>query len=113
MSEKVHNKLVRDKIPSIIESEGQTPHFRELDDEAYRRELLRKLIEEVDEFVRDGGSLEERADIAEVLLALDRELGFSAEDIEKVRANKQAERGGFSGRIFLEKVVQHDEETNS
>jgi len=100
-----YGKLVRGKIASIIKNNGEQPVFRRLEnDEEYRKALLNKLREEVDEFIADGGSLGERVDIEEVLRAIDEEFGFTPADIEEARRDKHDERGGFEDRVFLEDV---------
>lgn len=111
MGEVVHNKLVRDGIPGIIRADGGEPITRVLDDADYRRELLRKLVEEATELLESDGSLDERGDVEEVLRALDEHLGHDTEAIEQARADKATKRGGFMGRIFLEKVIT-DERTD-
>ena len=50
---KKYNKLVRDKIPTIMLKDGQLPTTRILDDEEYIKELNKKLTEEVNEYL-DG-----------------------------------------------------------
>lgn len=100
-----HNKLVRDGIPGIIKKSGAVPKTRLLDDGEYKTRLLEKLIEEASELLEDPG-LEERADVQEVLLAIDGIFGFSSEKIEDVRSQKLAQRGGFEDRIFLEFVEE-------
>lgn len=104
MSEKVYNKLVRDGIPGIIREHGEDPQTRILNDEEFRRELLQKLIEEARELL-ESGTLEERADVAEVLKAIDELMDWTPAQIETARAQKAAERGGFNDRIFLEKTI--------
>lgn len=99
---KTYNKLVRDKIPEIIRADGLEPSMRILDDDEYLAELVKKLREELAEFESDQ-SLEELADIAEVVLALADVLGGRAE-LEKTRKEKSAKRGGFKKKIYLENV---------
>ena len=96
----VYNKLVRDKIPAIIEAQGERPHIRVLDEEAYSRLLEVKLDEEVSEFHQDK-SLEELADILEVVYALAENLGHSREELVEAYQIKHTKRGGFRDRIFL------------
>ena len=100
-----HNKLVRDKIPEIITSHGETPVTRVLNEAEYRHELLKKLVEEATELLESNGSLEERADVAEVLRALDETLQVDSRELEAMRAKKAVDRGAFRDRIYLEKTV--------
>jgi len=105
MSETIYNKLVRDRIPEIIEANGDKAVTRVLGDEAYKRALLEKLIEEAREPLESNGSLDERADIAEVLAAIDDLFAWSHSDIITVKEDKNDKRGAFIRRIYLEKVV--------
>jgi predicted house-cleaning noncanonical NTP pyrophosphatase (MazG superfamily) len=98
---KKHNKLVRDKIPAICQANGDTPHFRVIDDEEYLKALLDKDDEESQE-LRENPSLEELADKLEVLYAIANLLGHSPAEVENARVKKAKERGGFAKRIFLE-----------
>jgi predicted house-cleaning noncanonical NTP pyrophosphatase (MazG superfamily) len=98
---KQFNKLVRDRIPEIIEKTGETPVTRVLEPAEYRAALLQKLAEETAECQQDPCA-EELADLQEVILALAADLGLTPEALEAVRAKKAAERGGFAGKIFLE-----------
>lgn len=100
-----HNKLIRDKIPEIIKSSGRTPVIRTLDDTEYLTELDRKLNEECAEYQADK-SLEELADMLEVIYAIAEARGHSLEELERVRAEKAAKRGGFKKRIYLERVEE-------
>jgi predicted house-cleaning noncanonical NTP pyrophosphatase (MazG superfamily) len=108
VGEIVYNKLVRDGIPAVIKNDNQTPVIRTLDNDEYKRQLLEKLIEEATELRDSNGDLGERADIAEVLRALDDVLGYTDDEIETARAQKAAKRGGFEQKIFLEKAITHD-----
>ena len=100
---KIHNKLVRDKIPQIIEASGKISVTHVLAEKEYIAALETKLNEEVAEYQADK-NLEEMADVLEVLQALCVARGFSLEELEAVRAKKAEERGGFVERIFLEYV---------
>ncbi len=107
MSEKTFNKLVRDKIPAIIENNGEVAVTRVLDDEEYKTELITKLQEEVKEFL-ESEETEELADIVEVIYGLLNYKGVSIQEFEKIRLNKVQKRGGFQGKIFLEKTIKQD-----
>jgi len=95
-----HGKLVRDKIPQIIRSRGQEPVIYTADIEEYSTRLRDKLREEVEEYLASDDDREELADILEVLYALARQTGTDQEQLEKLRAAKAEERGGFADRII-------------
>ena len=93
-------KLVRDKIPEIIEAGGATPLTRILETEEYLACLEAKLDEEVQEF-HESKSAEELADILEVVFALAENMGISQGQLMDIWQEKHEARGGFSDRIFL------------
>ncbi|MCR5768207.1 MAG: nucleoside triphosphate pyrophosphohydrolase [Lachnospiraceae bacterium] len=103
MSVITYNKLVRDRIPEIIEKEGKTCDTRILDDEEYIRMIDAKLDEELAEYHKDQ-NLEELADLLEVLYAATKARGYSLEDLESCRAQKAEKRGAFEKKILLERV---------
>ena len=94
-------KLVRDRIPEIIKSDGKIPVTRILSEEEYLQELDAKLNEEVAEYQSDK-SIEEMADVLEVLFAICEARGYSIEQLMDVKQKKQEKRGGFKNRIFWE-----------
>lgn len=98
-----YNKLVRDRIPDIIERNGEVPDFEVLDDEKFYVELVKKLQEEVDEFV-ESGELVELADILEVIIKLVELKGQDMLYLEDIRFEKQNKRGGFDKKIYLKGV---------
>lgn len=100
---KEYNKLVRDKIPEIIEADGKTCKTHILSDEEYICALEKKLNEEVSEYQKDK-NLEEMADVLEVLQAICIARGYSLNELEEMRAKKAEERGGFRKKILLEFV---------
>lgn len=103
-----YKKLVRDKIPSIIEKNGETPITRILSDEEYKTELEKKLGEEHQEVLNATGKdrIEELADMIEVIKYLAKvEGGTFTEVLEKAK-KKASERGSFEQKIYLENVVK-------
>ncbi len=99
----IHNKLVRDKIPEIINKSGKIAHWHTLDTEAYISELDRKLNEECAEYQADK-SIEELADMLEVMYAIAEARGCSVNELEHIRSIKTEKRGCFAKRIYLESV---------
>ena len=97
---KVYNKLVRDKIPEIIRSCGKACATATVTDEDYLRLLDQKLEEELAEY-QESKSLEELADLIEVIAAAALARGYSWEELMQARNKKRAERGGFDDRILL------------
>ena len=106
MSEIIHNKLVRNNIPQIIEAAGKQAVTRVLSDEEYLAELDRKLTEECAEYQADK-NVEELADVLEVLYAIAAARGYSVQELERIRAAKAEKRGGFADKIFLEEVLEN------
>ncbi len=105
MSKTIYNKLVRDKIPEIIEVDDKKANTRTLKDGEYLVELARKLQEEAEEFIKDA-SINELADIKEILIAMRESIGVSDDALENARRQKADERGGFRDKIFLESVEE-------
>jgi predicted house-cleaning noncanonical NTP pyrophosphatase (MazG superfamily) len=102
---RVYNKLVRDKIPEIIEASGKKSRIRIADDTEYPVLLCRKLSEEVNEFL-ESKDPKELADIIEVILSLSKTYGISFAELLNMAEKKRAERGGFDQKIIL-LSVQH------
>lgn len=100
-----YNKLVRDRIPEIIEQAGKTCTIETLSDEKYIEMLNTKLLEEVNEYL-ESGSVEELADIGEVMHAILAFKGVSIEEYQKVRMEKREKRGGFEDKMLLKEVVE-------
>lgn len=93
-----YNKLVRDKIPEMLDSKGISYEKRIASTEEYKEELIKKLGEEITEF-SEAGDAEELADVLEVVEALKQLPEYK--NVEEVRQKKKSERGGFEKRIIL------------
>lgn len=105
MIEKIYNKLVRDKIPEIIEKSGNKCEIEVLSDEDYLKMLDAKLDEELAEYYNDQ-NLEELADLLEVIYAAAKARGFSIDELEELRKQKAEKRGGFENKLLLVKTFE-------
>lgn len=102
---KQYDKLVRDRIPEIIEGSGKTCTTRILPQEEYLQKLDEKLCEELAEY-QESKSLEELADLLEVMEAVVKARGYTLEQLHAIRDEKRAKRGGFDDRILLCQVFE-------
>ena len=102
-----YEKLVRDKIPEIIEQNGRRCKTRILSDEEYLRAVDAKLDEELAEYHRDQ-NIEELADLIEVAYAAATARGYSAEELNRVREAKAKKRGRFEKKILLIETMDTD-----
>lgn len=103
-SVKIYNKLVRDRIPEIIQASGRTCSFETLTTEEYIKMLDAKLNEELSEY-QESKSLEELADLLEVMGAVVKARGYTWEELTAIRKKKREARGGFEKRILLREVT--------
>ena len=94
----IYTKLVRDKIPEIMDKAGAPYDKRIASPEEREAFLIEKLIEEFREF-KEAQSPEELADILEVVIELRKLPKFA--DVEAVRQKKFDERGVFEQGIIL------------
>lgn len=100
-----YNKLVRDRIPDIIEESGKTCVTEILSDEEYLRMVDAKLDEELAEYHKDQ-NIEELADLMEVIYAAAVARGYTIEQLEKARTKKIEKRGAFQKKILLVEVKE-------
>lgn len=105
MTTKTYNKLVRDNIPAIIEAKGAACETEILSDADYLRLLDAKLDEELAEYHQDQ-NIEELADLMEVIYACAKARGYTVAELESVRAEKAAKRGGFDRKVLLKTVTE-------
>ncbi len=93
-----YNKLVRDKIPEFLDGKKIPYEKRIASYEEYKIELIKKLEEEIKEFI-EVGDVEELADIIEVVEALKKLSEY--QNVESIRIKKLEDKGGFEQRIIL------------
>ena len=101
-----YDKLIRDKIPEIIEQSGKKCIVEVMDNDTYIEYLDQKLNEELAEYHQDK-SIEELADLLEVIYAVAVARGCSVEDLERIRVEKAEKRGAFEKRLLLKSVSEY------
>lgn len=113
MKKIIHNKLVRDKIPKIIQMDNKRCKVSILQKTDYITQLKKKLIEEAQEVQEASTKQEiilELADLLEVMHALKASLHITDADIEEARKTKAHQNGTFTNHLFLEYVEEIDNE---
>ena len=100
MDTKKYNKVVRDKIPEIIEESGKKFNLKQLDDVSFLAEIEKKLSEEVNEYT-ESKDIEELADLLEVIYRISELRGVNSDELDKIRKNKAEKRGKFDSNLFL------------
>jgi predicted house-cleaning noncanonical NTP pyrophosphatase (MazG superfamily) len=96
-----YNKLIRDKIPEILENKGVKFKIHIAKNKEYWEKLKEKLGEEFDEFKKNE-DIEEMADIIEVIDAICVFKKFGKKKLIDLKNKKLKERGGFKKKIILE-----------
>jgi len=99
----VHSKLVRDRIPEIIQAAGQEYAVEVMTEPEFQRALRNKLVEEAQEAAAaDSESLiQELADLYEVLDTLMAAQHISRENVLREQEKRRIERGGFAEQLRL------------
>ena len=101
-----YNKLVRDKIPEEINNmEGRKASYKILNDNEYIQELNKKLFEEAHEFIEEH-SVEELADLMEVIYAIMKIENISFNEVKIAREQKNKKKGAFKDKVYLINVEQ-------
>ena len=112
MEEKTFNKLVRDNIIDKITDNGELASYHVLDENEYKKELLRKLREECEEVIDafdygySADMVVELGDVLEVIRALADSINVRMEEVNDVSLMKRDINGSFEKRIFLEKTTK-------
>lgn len=103
----IYNKLVRDRIPAIIEAGNKKFTMNVLNTTQHEVEIKRNLIEELKEYQEPSTNeeaVEELADLLELIYALLPLHDSNMEELEKVRVAKREKRGGFDKGYNLVEV---------
>lgn len=98
-----YNKLVRDRIPEILDAEGKEYSIVKCEDDDILAYAKKKLLEEAMEFV-ENPCAEEAADIIEILKFMCSRMGVYEIQIEAAAISKYARKGGFQENYILEWV---------
>jgi predicted house-cleaning noncanonical NTP pyrophosphatase (MazG superfamily) len=101
-------KLVRDKIVENMRGNNQKPRgVRNLNDEEFIKELIKKVVEESQEmegFENFQELKEEIADVQEVLDYIKKEINLSENELKELQKKKIMKNGGFDKRVYMEDV---------
>ena len=109
MKRTVYNKLIRDKIPEIIEKSGGVSKIHKLNKAEFKYELAKKILEEGKELCEAKTKIDvlnELSDLLELVYAIAEESKISPEKLQKNRVEKNLKRGRFEKRLFLEYVEE-------
>jgi predicted house-cleaning noncanonical NTP pyrophosphatase (MazG superfamily) len=101
---KRYNKIIRDNIPEIIQQSGKQYTIETVEDKDAVKYLIDKLFEEATE-LKNKFSIEEIADLQEVLDAIIDKSGVEKSELATIKRDKHKERGGFNKNIIL-KIVK-------
>ncbi|MCF8563490.1 nucleoside triphosphate pyrophosphohydrolase [Alicyclobacillus tolerans] len=99
-----YNRLVRDRIPEIIEAMGNAVVWKELDNEGFSRALLDTVMRASQQF-SETESLETLSDLFDAVDAWLELKGLSMEEVARARAEKRKRCGTYDGRRYLEVVA--------
>lgn len=109
MKKIIYNKLIRDKIPEIIEKSGGIFKIHKLNKTEFKKELAKKILEEGKELCEAKSKADisnELSDLLELIQTIARQYKISPEKLEGSRIEKYRKRGGFEKRLFLEYVEE-------
>ncbi len=101
----VYNKLIRDRIPEVMQERGVRFSIRRLGPQQFRRALLRKLVEEaleVEHAATPVQRIAELADVQDVIRAIQGAFRISDAELETARRRAGKRKGTFRERLLLQ-----------
>ena len=104
---KTYDKLVRDRIPEIIQKEGNTADIIILSEESFKQAIKEKLIEEATEVCNADNRdevLSELADLQEVMDTIKQMYNINTLEVNTIQAVILLQRGMFEKRFYLMSV---------
>lgn len=104
MKKVYYNKLIRDKIADKIKNNNEECETRELDDEEFEQELLKKINEEASALSRVRSRVEfldELADLDMVIDEIKRIQNITSDEILEAKKKNIEKKGGFDKKLFL------------
>lgn len=99
-----YNKLVRDNIPEKIKNNGENYEVRELGDEEFEQELLKKINEEAGALSRVRSREEFLDELADLHIVIDEVRvmhNITDQEVEATKQKNLEKKGGFNKRLFL------------
>ena len=99
----VHNKIVRNNIPMLLEQNGKHVKMHTLSDSEYSDAVLNKLSEKVDEY-SSTNNIECLADMLELIETLLDHKNIPFEVIRELQLGKREARGGYDKKLFIEEI---------
>jgi predicted house-cleaning noncanonical NTP pyrophosphatase (MazG superfamily) len=99
-----YNKLVRDKIPQVIEKAGGTAKFKKLTSKQFEKELLKKVGEESSALPGVKSKKELVSELADIFAVTDEIKKFKKVSDKEIKTAMDANmnrKGGFKKKLFL------------
>lgn len=115
MEKVFYNKLIRDKIPAKMEGKGSAFEVRELNDEEFEKELIKKVEEESSGLQKAKSKddfISEIADILDVIEEIKKLKEISDEEIKAKQLENHDKKGGFDSKTFLVWSQKDDYQSN-
>ncbi|WP_413367762.1 phosphoribosyl-ATP pyrophosphohydrolase [Lysinibacillus sp. 3P01SB] len=103
------NKLVRDKVPSLVTKDGGSYSLKLLSPLEHKHEITKKLFEELEEYHEANSkeaAIEELVDMVELIYSALKLHDVSIEEFELKRKEKKKLKGSFEKGIYLNSISQ-------